>query len=201
MKEADKIKELQAEHARLIAEAWEKDIEVPSDLKDDFTSLEEGNAICKSLTKWIEMKSKNQSEVAVEAEPAHDDEVPAPVAKAKKPRAKKAKVTEAAAPVAAVTEEKTEMAKPAKKAKAKKVVAKKTPAKKAVAKKAKTNGAGPKKGSKGEKIVALLKKGCTNAQMLKALEWPAVSMQQQARNYGLKLSVDRSKRPFVYKAA
>ena len=67
-----------------------------------------------------------------------------------------------------------------------------TPAKKAPAKKV----------NKSAKVVAMLKRpnGVTRDQVLKATGWKAISMQQVARNVDLKLKVDESKRPFVYRA-
>jgi hypothetical protein len=69
--------------------------------------------------------------------------------------------------------------------------------------KAKSNGKTAKpRQNKLAKIVALLKRpsGCTREEVLKATGWMAVSMQQQARAADLKLKVDESKRPFVYRA-
>jgi hypothetical protein len=57
--------------------------------------------------------------------------------------------------------------------------------------------------SKSAKIVAMLQRpsGVTREQVLKVTGWKAVSMQQMAGNAGIKLKVDESKRPFVYRAA
>ena len=60
---------------------------------------------------------------------------------------------------------------------------------------------GVRPGSKLETIVGLLKRpeGCTTAEVLKATGWPSVSMPQQARAAGLKLS--KEGRPARYRAA
>lgn len=61
--------------------------------------------------------------------------------------------------------------------------------------------AGVRPGSKLETIVSMLrrKEGCTAAEVLKATGWPSVSMPQQARAAGLKLS--KEGRPARYRAA
>ena len=68
--------------------------------------------------------------------------------------------------------------------------------------KAKTNG-GPRKGSALAKVAGMLRRpgGCTREQVLKATGWTAVSLQQQAKAAGVKLKIDKSERPFTYRAA
>lgn len=65
----------------------------------------------------------------------------------------------------------------------------------------KSNGT-KRKASKVATIAKLLTraKGCTRADVLKATKWPSVSMQQQARAAGIKLRIDDSKTPYVYRA-
>jgi hypothetical protein len=67
--------------------------------------------------------------------------------------------------------------------------------------KAKANG-GPRKGSALAKVAGMLRRpgGCTREQVLKATKWSAVSMQQQAKAAGVKLKIDKSERPFTYRA-
>jgi hypothetical protein len=71
---------------------------------------------------------------------------------------------------------------------------------KAKAKKAtatKTNGI-----SKTSIVLSMLKRpqGCTREQVLTATKWSSISMQAVAKAAGVKLRVDESKRPFVYRA-
>lgn len=89
--------------------------------------------------------------------------------------------------------------KPAKKATPKKAKAAKAPRQKAAAAAPK----GVRPGSKLETIVKLLKRdgGCTTKDVLKATEWPAVSMPQQARAAGLKLSKEKRDGVTYYSAA
>jgi hypothetical protein len=79
------------------------------------------------------------------------------------------------------------------KSKAKKTTAKKT-----------TNGKSAKapRENKTAKVVALLQRagGVTREDVLAATGWKAISMQSVAEKAGLKLKVDESKRPFVYRA-
>ena len=80
-----------------------------------------------------------------------------------------------------------------------KETARKTP-RKAVAAKATT------RASKGDSKTATVAKlllrpnGCTRADILKATEWPSVSVQAMAVASGLKLITDKSERPFRYSA-
>jgi len=84
----------------------------------------------------------------------------------------------------------------------------------AAAKKAKPTNPSPRKaapaatkairpGSKLETIVKLLTRegGCTTKDVLKATEWPAVSMPQQARAAGLKLRKEKRDGVTYYSAA
>jgi hypothetical protein len=68
--------------------------------------------------------------------------------------------------------------------------------------KAKTNG-GPRKGSALAKVAGMLRrpKGVTRKEVLAATGWTAVSMQQQAKAAGMKLKINKSERPFTYRAA
>jgi hypothetical protein len=76
-----------------------------------------------------------------------------------------------------------------------------TKAKKITAKKAapKTNGTAHK--AKSEQIIKLMRRssGVTRAEVLKLTSWGAVSMQAQAKAAGVKLKIDKSVRPFVYR--
>ncbi len=54
--------------------------------------------------------------------------------------------------------------------------------------------------SRTTQIAELLRKGCTREDVLKATGWPSVSMQVQAKQAGLTLTVDKSSKPFRYKA-
>lgn len=88
--------------------------------------------------------------------------------------------------------------KPAKpKAKKPQPKAKAKPAKKSAAKKpaAKSKSKGPdvRAGSKLAKVVALLTRseGCTTLDVLKATEWPSVSMPQMAKSAGLNLRKEK----------
>ncbi len=54
--------------------------------------------------------------------------------------------------------------------------------------------------NKDQIIAGLLKKGCTREEVLKATGWTAVSMQQQAKQIGAGLVVDKNSRPFRYKS-
>jgi hypothetical protein len=67
----------------------------------------------------------------------------------------------------------------------------------------KSNGNAPRKVSKAAKIAKMLrrKSGVTRDQVLKVTGWKAVSMQQMAGNAGIKLKIDSSKFPYVYRAA
>jgi 3-methyladenine DNA glycosylase Mpg len=79
-----------------------------------------------------------------------------------------------------------------------KAKAKKTTAKKTVKKTAKkTNGSG-----KSEQVIALMRRanGVTRAEVLELTDWSAVSMQQLAKSAGVKLTVDKSERPYRYRA-
>jgi hypothetical protein len=69
--------------------------------------------------------------------------------------------------------------------------------KKTVAKK--INGKSNK--SKTQSALALLRrpKGATRVEILKALGWAAVSVQQLTANSGGKLKIDKSERPFTYR--
>jgi hypothetical protein len=79
-----------------------------------------------------------------------------------------------------------------------------TKSKKATAAKKATNGksAAPRKASKSARIAAMLKRpsGCTREQVLALTGWKAVSMQQMAASAGIKLKIDTSKLPYVYRA-
>jgi hypothetical protein len=44
------------------------------------------------------------------------------------------------------------------------------------------------------------KQGCTRPEILEATGWPSVSVQQQAKALGLKLTVDKEQQPFRYYA-
>jgi hypothetical protein len=67
----------------------------------------------------------------------------------------------------------------------------------------KANGKAAKRQNKSAKIVTMLRRpgGVTREAVLAATGWKAVSMQQIAGNAGIKLKVDESKTPFVYRAA
>jgi hypothetical protein len=56
--------------------------------------------------------------------------------------------------------------------------------------------------NKTAKVVALLQRasGVTRPQALELTKWKGISFQVVAKNAGLKLKVDESKRPFVYRA-
>lgn len=101
----------------------------------------------------------------------------------------------------------TTMSKTPKKAATTKKAAKKTPRKAAPkADKAAHSASGATKGirpgSKLETIVGLLRRpqGCTTADVLKATEWPAVSMPQQAKAAGLTLRKEKKDGVTVYYA-
>jgi hypothetical protein len=91
----------------------------------------------------------------------------------------------------------TRAAKKGPKAAAKAPAAKKAPKARAKATAAPRPAAGAGKavrpGSKLEIVVGLLtrKEGCTSAEVLKATDWPAVSMPQQARSAGLTLRQEK----------
>jgi hypothetical protein len=53
--------------------------------------------------------------------------------------------------------------------------------------------AGPRPGSKLAKIATMLKRptGCTAAEVMKACDWPSVSMPQQAKALGVKLKKEK----------
>jgi hypothetical protein len=55
--------------------------------------------------------------------------------------------------------------------------------------------------SKTAVVLAMLKRpnGVTRQQVLSMVEWPSISMQAVAKAAGVKLRVDESKRPFVYR--
>ncbi len=59
-----------------------------------------------------------------------------------------------------------------------------------------------KKMNKTAKVVSLMHRatGVTREQVLKATGWTAVSMQQVAKQAGVKLRVDSKERPFTYRA-
>ena len=57
----------------------------------------------------------------------------------------------------------------------------------------------PRKEGKSALVRAMLAKGTTRPAVLKAVGWRGISFQVVARNAGLKLHVDESKRPFVYR--
>ncbi len=76
------------------------------------------------------------------------------------------------------------------KPKAKKI-AKKTP-RKATAKKTRKEG-------KSAQVRAMLAKGTTRPAVLAAVGWKGISFQVVARNAGLKLHVDETQKPFVYR--
>lgn len=69
--------------------------------------------------------------------------------------------------------------------------------------KGKTEAKAPKVGSKLAKIEKLLRReeGCTAADVLKACNWPAVSMPQQARALGVRLKTAKEGRITRYWAA
>jgi hypothetical protein len=88
------------------------------------------------------------------------------------------------------------------------VEAKRRPGRKAAVAKARTqlapapaprNGQ-PRAGTKTEKIYKLLtrKSGCTRAEVLKATNWPAISIQKISETLGLKLRKDDANRPYRY---
>lgn len=62
---------------------------------------------------------------------------------------------------------------------------------------------GVRPGSKLEAIVGLLRRpeGCTTAQVLKATEWPSVSMPQQAKAAGITLHKEKVEGVTVYRDA
>src|ERR1700745_3096427 len=57
-------------------------------------------------------------------------------------------------------------------------------------------------GSKLSIIGAMLRaeNGCTREEVLQAMGWTAISMQQQAKALGVELRVDKSRKPFRYYA-
>ncbi len=79
-------------------------------------------------------------------------------------------------------------------------MASKAKAKKATAKK--TNGKTTKGENKTQKVIAMLKRasGVTRPQALEVTKWKGISFQVVAKNAGLKLKVDETKKPFVYRA-
>jgi hypothetical protein len=136
-----------------------------------------------------ETEDKSESSEAAEAdeqEASDKTEDKVTSKKSKKASAKKAKAPAKKAAVAA---------KPAKKEKA----AAKSSAK---ASKAHTNGSGARAGSKTAQVAAMLQssKGCTRADILKATGWPSVSVQQIAKNVGLKLTSEKEGRTLRYHA-
>ena len=96
------------------------------------------------------------------------------------------------------TAKKSKAKKVAKKAAAKKTVKKAAAKKTGVAKKT-----GPRADSLTSKVVALMKraKGVTREEILDLTGWKAVSVQQLSKSAGVKLTIDKSARPFHYKAA
>lgn len=194
------LEQLREMHSELCARAHDKGVEVPADLTIDFDTALVGQAICTSLANLI--GDVGVAEGANEAQDA--PETPKSKKTARAAKAKKTKPAESAPQerdtAAQQQESKVATAKKAtkskgvKKATKKKVVAKKGAAKKGAAKKTRGD-------SKTAKVVAMLKNGgCTREQVLKLTGWKAVSMQQLAKNAGVKLKVSEE-RPFTYKAA
>jgi hypothetical protein len=77
-----------------------------------------------------------------------------------------------------------------------------TKTKKTTTKKSAKKTAPKTNGNKTQAVVALMqrKQGCTRPQALELTGWKGISFQIVAKNAGLKLKIDESKRPFVYRA-
>jgi hypothetical protein len=133
------LEELQEQHTEMLASAHDIGLEVPEELRAEFTDEKAGVAICNALDKLIKENVAEDDEGEEGAEAA-------PPPKAKAPRKAKAKV----AAVTTVDEDEIKETK----VKAKKAVAKKTTAKKAVAKKAKKTVAAAKKNGNGKAAAA-----------------------------------------------
>jgi hypothetical protein len=65
--------------------------------------------------------------------------------------------------------------------------------------KAKKPTATTKAPNKTAQVITMLKRGTTREAVLKATGWPSISMQAVAKRANLKLKVDESKWPFVYR--
>lgn len=173
----DDIESLHESQSALCAKAAADGIVVSEELLADFDTAEEGRAIVARL----------EGVVADTSGGVEVTDKPKAKSKSKSP-AKKAKATR----VAVKTETQQQES----------VMSKKVKAKKAVKKTAKKKAA-KRDGTTSAKVIAMIRRkgGATRGQILSAIGWKAISVQQVAAGQGVKLKVDTSKRPFHYIAA
>jgi hypothetical protein len=210
------LEELQLAHSQLCAIAHDNGVELTDTLTFDFDDQGAGANICRQIHNLLDdagvsVRAHGEAEQGLAEGAEQVQSAPEPA------RKKKAKTKQVATDVGAAKKQETKVTKTAKKTtaksakktakktvakKAKKVVAKKATAKKA----AKANGKKAKKKNGTGKIaqaIAMMQraKGATRTEILKALDWKAISIQQITTNAGVKLKYDKTKRPFVYHVA
>lgn len=194
----EELIKLHEKHSALCATAHKANVEMPSDLTVDFDDVEVGRTVCASLEALLRDRGvadgANIGQGGPDAGAGGEGKKPSRPKRQKKPPA-----------VATAHNEESDMS----------TTAKKTKTKKSTAKKAKANARKPVKGAtkkaaskpRGEgktaEVGKLLKRasGVTRAQILELTGWKAVSVQQLATSLGVKLKIDETKRPFVYRAA
>lgn len=173
----DDLESLHETHSLLCSKVAELGPVVPEELLADFDTPEQGQAIVASLEKIVAD--------AVAAVP--NGEQGAKAKSKNKSSTKKAKEVK--------QQEKSKMSKTAKKTAS---VTKKATVKKSAKKAVTKRGTG-----KVAQVITMLRRkgGATRGQILKAIGWRAISVQQVAAGQGVKLKIDTSKRPFHYMAA